>query len=182
MNILTHRLLLQSPHEVSAKDICAYYLTNREFLTEFSPARDADFYTESYHSQMRSSQIDDWEAGRSYRFYIRLQEAGSPVIGSIALSSIVRGAFQSCFLGYQLDAAHINRGYMTEAVKQLVTFAFQDLNLHRVEANIIPRNYASRAVAEKCGFVMEGLSKQYLKINGVWEDHMHYVILNPDME
>jgi ribosomal-protein-alanine N-acetyltransferase len=69
---------------------------------------------------------------------------------------------------------------MTEAVAAVVELAFGPLQLHRVEANIIPRNMPSRRVVEKLGFVNEGLSPKYLKINGVWEDHMHYVVLNPD--
>ena len=71
---------------------------------------------------------------------------------------------------------------MTEAVSQVVRFAFSSLRLHRIEGNIMPRNKASIRVAEKCGFVREGVARKYLKINGVWEDHIHFVKLNEDME
>ena len=117
----------------------------------------------------------------SYRFYIALK-GSNPIIGSIALSNIIRGAFQSCHLGYQLDGAHTGQGYMTEAVKRIVVFGFEELKLHRIEGNVIPRNLPSRAVLEKSGFVSEGLSNKYLKINGKWEDHLHYVILNEALE
>ena len=69
-----------------------------------------------------------------------------------------------------------------EAIQTLVSFAFETLKLHRIEANILPRNLPSRAVAEKCHFEIEGISPKYLKINGVWEDHIHYVIRNQTME
>ena len=71
---------------------------------------------------------------------------------------------------------------MTEAVRKVTEFAFADLGLHRIEANVMPRNEASAAVLKKCGFRMEGSSQKYLKINGRWEDHLHYVILNESME
>lgn len=181
MIIETERLYLQSPHEVSASNVCTYYFINKEFLKAFSPVREANFYTDAYQENILRNQIDDWEAGRGYRFYICLKEQKNRIIGTIALSNIVRGAFHSCFLGYQLDEEHTNQGYMTEATRRIVDFAFHDLQLHRIEGNVIPRNYASQAVLKKNNFFMEGLSKKYLKINGVWEDHIHYVILNEDM-
>lgn len=182
MVIQTQRLLLQSPQEVKAGDVLAYYVSIADFRREFSPDREPSFYTEEYQQQMLRNQIEFWEADRGYRFYIRLGQEPSPIIGTIALNNVVRGAFQSCFLGYSLDEEHGNQGYMTEAVKRAVDFAFQDLGLHRVEGNVVPRNAPSRAVLEKCGFAMEGLSRKYLKINGVWEDHLHYVRLNEAME
>ena len=182
MIIESERLYLQSPHEVSASNVLAYYYLNREFLKEFSPARSEHFYTETYQEDLLNKQLIEWNTDRSYRFYIALKEKPNYIIGTIALTNLVRGSFQSCFLGYQLDALHTNKGYMTEAVKHIVDFAFQDLQLHRIEGNIIPRNSASRTVLEKCGFTLEGISKKYLKINGVWEDHLHYVVLNEYME
>jgi len=101
-------------------------------------------------------------------------------LGTLALTNIIRGVFKSCFLGYKMDEDEINKGYMTEAIKALVKIAFSELNLHRIEANIMPRNERSIRVVEKCGFINEGLAKKYLKINGIWEDHYHMVILNEE--
>ena len=86
------------------------------------------------------------------------------------------GTFCSAFLGYKLDEAFINKGYMSAAVDMLTKNAFEELGLHRIEANVMPRNKASLKVLEKNHFVNEGLSKYYLKINGVWEDHIHYYL------
>ena len=71
---------------------------------------------------------------------------------------------------------------MTEAIEAVVDYAFRELRLHRIEANIMPRNAASLAVVRKLGFHEEGLALRYLKINGKWEDHLHMVRLNEDME
>lgn len=68
---------------------------------------------------------------------------------------------------------------MTKAVNEVVDYAFNVLKLHRIEANVMPRNIASKRVLEKCGFIEEGYSKKYLYINGVWEDHIHMVKFNP---
>ncbi|WP_306767434.1 GNAT family N-acetyltransferase [Hypnocyclicus thermotrophus] len=99
-------------------------------------------------------------------------------MGSIALSNIIRGAFQNAFLGYKLDKNEINKGYMSEAVNEIIKFAFDNLNLHRIEANVLPRNKASMKVLEKNGFILEGYSKDYLKIDDEWKDHIHMVKLN----
>ena len=85
------------------------------------------------------------------------------------------------FLGYKLDQEYLNQGYMTMAVDMVTAYAFSVLGLHRLEANVMPRNKASLRVLEKNGFLNEGLSKYYLNINGVWEDHIHMVKLNESM-
>jgi ribosomal-protein-alanine N-acetyltransferase len=105
------------------------------------------------------------------------------VIGFASLSNIVRGAFQSCHLGYEMHHEHLNRGYVTEAIRALVfDIAFGPLKLHRVEANVMPRNVRSMRVLEKLGFTDEGLSRRYLRINGAWEDHRRFVVLNDALE
>lgn len=71
---------------------------------------------------------------------------------------------------------------MTEAVEAVVNHAFHELRLHRIEANIMPRNQASLRVVQKLGFQNEGISRKYLQINGKWEDHIHMVLLNEEME
>ena len=84
----------------------------------------------------------------------------------------------SCHLGYKLDKDFINRGYMTEAAREGIEIIFNEYGLHRVEANIMPKNPRSVRVVQKLGFYNEGLARKYLKINGKWEDHVHWVLLN----
>lgn len=178
----TERLFLKSPEEVTAKACADYYKKNRAFLEAFEPAREDAFFTEKHHQALLEAQQQAWIEKRGFRFRIMEKSASDVVIGEIALSEIVMGAFCSCFLGYKLDEEHRNRGYMAEAVNRVVRFAFEETGLHRIEGNVMPRNGASIAVLEKCGFVREGVSQKYLRINGVWEDHVHYVIINEAME
>ena len=96
--------------------------------------------------------------------------------GEINLSSIQRGPFQNGYVGYWIDEARAGQGYTPEAAAVLFRFAFEELELHRVQVAIIPRNTASRRVAEKLDLRDEGTALRYLKINGVWEDHVRYAI------
>lgn len=182
MVLETERLYLQSPDCVKGQQLLDYWVRNREFLEEFEPRRPEEYFTLPYQEDQLRQQQKGQEQGQSYRFYLSPKENRELIIGSIGLNNIVMGPFCSCFMGYQLDKAYLNRGFMTEAVNAAVRYGFEQLGLHRIEGNIMPRNTASIRVVEKCGFVREGLSRKYLKINGVWEDHVHYVKLNEEME
>jgi ribosomal-protein-alanine N-acetyltransferase len=96
--------------------------------------------------------------------------------GEINLSIVQRGPFQSSYVGYWIDEAHAGNGYTPEALVCVCRAAFEDLNLHRVQISIIPRNTASRRVVEKLDIRDEGVAVRYLEINGVWEDHIRYAI------
>ena len=100
------------------------------------------------------------------------------IAGALSLSQIVRGGFQNAYLGYYVGKSCAGKGFGTEAISLIVKFAFEKLNLHRIEANIQPGNLASIAVVRKNGFVREGFSKEYLKIDGKWRDHERWAIVN----
>lgn len=99
------------------------------------------------------------------------------IVGTITLSQIFRKAFQNAYLGYQLFGGFTGNGYMTQAVALTLRFAFIDLKLHRVEANVQPSNKSSIAVLKRNGFAKEGFSRRYLKIGGQWRDHERWAIL-----
>jgi ribosomal-protein-alanine N-acetyltransferase len=98
------------------------------------------------------------------------------IAGYFNISQIIRGYLQSAFLGYGAVAAYARRGYMTEGLGLVLAHAFSDLGLHRLEANIQPGNEASIALVRRGGFVKEGFSERYLKINGRWRDHERWAI------
>lgn len=101
---------------------------------------------------------------------------GSRFAGEINVSSVQRGPFQNAYVGYWIDQALAGRGYMPESLVVVCRFAFEELFLHRLQVSVIPRNSASRRVAEKVGLRNEGVAVRYLEINGVWEDHVRYAI------
>ncbi|MBA2525330.1 MAG: GNAT family N-acetyltransferase [Pyrinomonadaceae bacterium] len=102
------------------------------------------------------------------------------IIGSINLSQISRGGFQSAYLGYFMGELYSEQGYMTEAMQLMLRYAFEHLRLHRIEANVQPENTASLALVKRAGFVREGYSRRYLKVCGRWRDHERWAILAED--
>lgn len=112
-------------------------------------------------------------AGTQYAFGIFVDGAFA---GEINLNNVVRGAFQSATIGYWIDEARAGRSYVAEAVAVLAQWSFEELQLHRLEICIIPRNANSRRVMEKLGIRAEGLAERFLEIDGIWEDHVRYGI------
>jgi len=102
------------------------------------------------------------------------------IVGLFELSDVVRGAFQNAYLGYWVGEPFAGQGYMREGMQLALRFAFNELRLHRVEANIQPANKRSLALARRAGFRREGFSPRYLKIGGRWRDHERWAILSDD--
>ena len=111
--------------------------------------------------------------------FVSCLRASDEIIGAININNIVRGSFQSASLGYYVGARHQGMGYMSEGLNLLLRFACQTLGLHRLEANIQPDNARSQQLVERCGFVKEGISKDFLFINGAWRDHIRWCYVDP---
>ncbi|MCQ4085855.1 GNAT family N-acetyltransferase [Saccharibacillus sp. JS10] len=179
--MLTERLELKSFTPEHAEELLALRIKNQAFLEPLEPIRSDSYLTLAG----QQTEILQSEQGRirdqGYIYGIFLQENGQ-LIGRAALTGIARGPFQNSNLGYFLDEAHNGKGYMTEAVRGVLKLAFTQHNLHRVQAGVMPRNTPSLRVLEKAGFRKEGLAERYLKINGVWEDHVLFGITIEDWE
>lgn len=181
MHLNTERLNLNVLHESDAKKVLDYYIRNKEFLEEWDAHRPLGFYTLEYQQQILEKEFKAYNDGNMLKLWISLKDDPAKVIGFIVFNNIVRGCFLSCHLGYKLDKDHINKGYTTEALNKGIEVIFNDYGLHRIEANIMPKNKRSQRVVEKLGFYNEGIARKYLKINGVWEDHIHFVLLNDNV-
>lgn len=174
----TKRLYLKTVHEVSTEAVLAYYESNRSFLKAYEPLRPEAYYTFGYQDQMRAFDGALYDQEEALKLYIVKQGGDSSIIGVLNFSQIVMNAFCSCYLGYSLSEANEGFGYMTEALAKGLDLIFKTYKLHRVEGNVMPGNIKSIRLLERFSFVNEGLSKHYLKINGGWQDHLHYVLLN----
>jgi ribosomal-protein-alanine N-acetyltransferase len=119
----------------------------------------------------------EMEAGHAWPLFI-FTEADQALVGAITLSNIRRGVAETGTLGYWIGQPFAGRGHGTAAVHAMVAWAFSTLSLHRVEAACVPGNLASRRVLEKTGFALEGQARAYLKINGVWADHLLFGVVN----
>lgn len=178
--IPTERLVLRTVGTAFAARVLDYQRRNREFFRPWRPADSEAFFTLEAQQERLQHDRRLRRQGLGVRLWVfdRADRRFATVIGDIGLSNIVRGAFQSCHLGYEIDEICTGRGLMTEALRGAIGYAFEELHLHRVEANIMPRNARSLRVVENLGFRGEGLAPAYLRINGVWEDHLHFALLN----
>ena len=177
----TERLILRVLDKSYAQLVVDYYLRNESFLKEWEPLGNKEFYIKEYQEKQLDSELSDIENKRAFRLMIFKKEYSNRIIGTVCFNNIVWGAFLSCNLGYKLDKDEINKGYMTEAVEKGIEIMFNEFGLHRIEANIMPKNRPSLRVVEKLGFYNEGIAYKYLKINGKWEDHIHMVLLNENI-
>ncbi|WP_066370805.1 GNAT family N-acetyltransferase [Herbidospora mongoliensis] len=116
--------------------------------------------------------------GTNRAYLIRVRETGAAA-GAVNINSIIRGRYQGASLGYAAFAPSAGRGYLTEGLTLVLRHAFEDLRLHRLEANIQPANKASLALAQRLGFRYEGMSPDYLFIDGAWRDHERWSITAP---
>ena len=113
---------------------------------------------------------------RTYRLLVCERETRA-IVGAVHVSEVVRGVFQSAYLGYWIAAERAGQGFMTEGLSLAVRHAFGPLGLHRLEANIQPNNTPSIALVKRLGFELEGYSPRYLKIRGRWRDHERWALL-----
>ncbi|MCX4680223.1 GNAT family N-acetyltransferase [Streptomyces sp. NBC_01433] len=109
-------------------------------------------------------------------FLVCERAAGGGIAGFININNIVLGGFCCGALGYGAFAHAAGRGLMTEALGLVIAHAFGPLGLHRLEANIQPANAPSIALVRQAGFRLEGLSPDFLFVDGAWRDHERWAI------
>lgn len=149
---------------------------NREFLAPWDPVRSEDFFTTGRQRVVIRDDLRLHTQGSKLP-YVIVDDDGQ-LTGRIALNGIVRGAFQSCSLSYWVDAGRNGRGLATRAVGEIVRVAFEELGLHRVQAETLLHNVRSRRVLERNGFVQFGVAPEYLNIAGRWQDHAMYQVVS----
>jgi [ribosomal protein S5]-alanine N-acetyltransferase len=178
----TDRLTFRLPERGEATEIAAFYATNWDHLQPWSPTLHPVLAREAFWRDEVDRRRLEFEAGRDARGFLWTRAEEPQLVGNLSLTNISRGAFHACTLGYALAAIAQRRGYMQEAVRGSVTYAFGTLRLHRVMAGYVPRNRRSAAVLRRAGFTVEGYARDYLLINGHWEDHILTAITNPDWD
>ncbi|MGF9905848.1 GNAT family N-acetyltransferase [Brevibacillus porteri] len=165
--------------ESDAQSLLALEVRNRDFFQNFTGTREESFYTLEGQIDRIKNAMALKEEDRGYVFVIA-KKGQDEIIGEVILSEVVRENLQSCWIGYFLDKEHNRKGYMTEAVKLVVAYAFETLGLHRLEAGVMPHNIGSIKVLLKAGFHKEGIAKKNVKINGRWEDHQTLAIVKEE--
>jgi len=152
---------------------------SRSFLTPWEPTWGQDDLTRPAYRRRIRRYMREIREDHAYPFFI-FREQDNALVGGCTLSGVQRGVQQSCALGYWAGEKYAGRGYVTAAVRALIPYVFEELKLHRLQAACLPENERSRAVLRKCGFTEEGHARGYLRINGMWRDHVVFAILRDD--
>lgn len=153
---------------------------SREHLQPWEPIWPRDDLTKSSYRRRLRHYASEARADLGHAFFI-FDAATDQLAGGVTLGSVRRGVTQTATLGYWMGAPYAGRGIMTKAVATLLPMAFQSLSLNRLDAAVQPANIASIRVLEKNGFQKEGVARDYLKINGRWQDHILFGLLKRDI-
>ena len=154
---------------------------SRDFLSVWEPRWPCDDLTRIGFKRRLKSWSSQWQDGRGKIFFV-CHATNGKILGGINLTKIRHGMSGSATLGYWMGKPYAGKGFMKKAVQGILTHAFFDLNLNRIEAACLPHNERSKKLLQSSGFVEEGYARQYLEINGVREDHLLFAILKSDFE
>lgn len=178
--ITTERIVLRIGDQSDVDSELTFYRENEEHLGPWFPDSGRMHLNratlEQYVPEFRKRALHD----QGYRFQLGLRSDPRRYSGVVSLSRIQRGPEQSVILGYGIEKILEGRGFMSEAVRAVIAFAFDDLDLHRIEASYAPTNERSARLLKGCGFEIEGTVRGSLLINGVWCDHILTSLLNPN--
>ncbi|MGR2706044.1 30S ribosomal protein S5 alanine N-acetyltransferase [Pseudomonas sp. IB20] len=173
--ITTERLSLQAARPSHAGALQTYLLRNRVYLQPWEPTHGDDFFELDAITQRLKTMAEKTASGEA--LHLLILHDGT-VIGVCNFTNVVRGAFEACHLGYALDESAQGQGLMHEALKAAIAHVFDDMKLHRIMANYRPENERSARLLKRLGFEREGEARAYLKINGVWADHVLTALIN----
>jgi ribosomal-protein-alanine N-acetyltransferase len=173
------RVYLRAPCRTDAAAFLAVVEDSRELHASWvhPPRTPALFaaYVRRFGALDRKGPLAATHAG-----FLVFRRSDDALVGVFNFSEIVRGAFQSAYLGYYAFAPHARSGYMSEGLELALRAAFRTLKLHRVEVNVQPGNRRSLALVRRAGFVREGFSRRYVRIGGRWCDHVRLALLAED--
>ena len=167
---------LRAPQMSDYAEWAALREASRTFLTPWEPSWPSDDLTRSAFRRRLRRYAEDLRTDQAYAFFV-FRSTDNVLIGGLTLANVRRGVAQAGSLGYWMGAPYAGFGHMTAAVRALIPFAFATLRLHRLEAACIPTNAASIRLLENTGFVREGYAREYLCINGFWQDHLLFARL-----
>lgn len=193
-SLTTPRLRLVIPTPALAAAHVGFIVRNRANFSPWEPPRPFDLEDETAWARRLAQSVDAFHAGLEVRFALlagasvdgaeavnggaALRDATPRLIGRANFTQIERGPFQSCRLGYQIDAEYEGRGLMREALAVAIDWLFSERRLHRIEANHRPENVRSGVLLARLGFERTGVARRYLFIDGAWRDHVQTQKLN----
>jgi len=158
--------------------LCQYYIRNKSHLKSWEPQRDKTFYTKEYWLHQSSEALILFKKRLAVKL-VAFDKSESQIIASCNFNNIVMGCFHACHLGYSIDKNYEGKNLMYEVIDASINYIHKEFNLHRIMANHLPNNIRSEKLLSKLGFEKEGYAKEYLKINGKWQDHILNSLILP---
>ncbi|HHX8490489.1 TPA: ribosomal protein S5-alanine N-acetyltransferase [Vibrio diabolicus] len=174
-------LLLRTAEIGDADMIAEYFQANREYLKPFEPKREEAFFSVNGWLQKLIKLNELHRMGLGY-YCLLVRASSSEMLGTISFSNLSRFPFYSCNVGYSLAEKAQGHGYMRRGLTMACDYMFNVQKLHRIQAGYMPHNKRSEAVLEHVGFNREGYAKDYLLINGEWQDHVLTSLINPNWQ
>ena len=175
----TERLILRVPGPEDAEAMCDYVADNRAHLAPWEPVRDEAYFTRDHWKQLlKAARKSVLEGMRLQLVLCDKSSPSGPILGQCNFNNVIRGAFQAAYLGYSLDHRRVGQGLMYEALTTAIDYCFKNLNLHRIMANYIPINEKSGRLLKRLGFMVEGYARDYLYLDGAWQDHIMTALIN----
>jgi ribosomal-protein-alanine N-acetyltransferase len=169
-------VVLRTPQMTDHPEWAELREASRDFLTPWEPTWPSDDLTRSAFRRRIRRYSEDIRTDQGYAFLV-FRKSDGVLVGGLTLANIRRGVAQAGSLGYWMGLPYVRQGYMTAAVHAIIPFALEKLRLHRLEAACIPTNAGSIRLLEKNGFGREGYAREYLCINGIWQDHLLFARL-----
>jgi ribosomal-protein-alanine N-acetyltransferase len=152
---------------------------SRAFLSPWEPVWARDELSKGAFRRRLKRYQKESRLDTAYAFFV-FRDEDDALLGGCTLSNVRRGVIQCCALGYWIGERFARQGYMHSAVRALIPFIFATLGMHRIEAACLPSNEPSKNLLQKAGFRQEGLAKGYLQINGEWQDHVLFALLEDE--
>lgn len=171
--IITNRLVLGQFSQSDSKEIFEGFRNQKEFL----------YYTNkqavTLEEQINSlNDIEEKYENKDYYNWLITLKSSKQIIGAINLHVNLRN--DSVMFNYAIDNRFTGNGYMTEALLKVKDFAFNKIKVHRFEGGCAVENIASKRVMEKCGFVQEGILKDYIKLSDGYHDMIMFAIIHEE--
>lgn len=177
--IESDRVLLRQPQMSDFPEWATLRERSREFLKPWEPIWPVDDLTRSAFRRRLKRYVEDQRTDQAYSFFV-FRKSDGVLAGGVTIANVRRGVAQAGSIGYWMGEPYARNGLMGAALRVLMPFSFVTLRLHRLEAACIPTNVPSIRLLEKSGFQREGYARQYLCINGIWQDHLLYARIKDD--
>lgn len=178
----SNRLILQALSQKYTHNVCEFYKRNYDYLALWEPNLSKHFLLDEAMERFLAADVKNMLSGSSIRYWFSYKASPEKLIGAVNFQNIKKGAFKSCQIGYKIDKDFSGLGLAAEAAYCAISSLFLEEELHRIEAIIATDNIPSIRLAEKLGFLREGINRECVNINGSWKDCYQYSLLNGELK